>query len=450
MFEEDEVMELETSLLNSDDEILESSYIEGDAPSRIDFGYKGIINLVTPKKQNAVIQKLDSPMVIDTNSPQMRKNLPEYVNKTNSYKTDFNSEVSKNIVDVIEISDDSEFSDTDYSNTPYINSDDDLMDVCSPFKQSISNNASYNCSKSIRSPLKEVNSNKQDNVTSLQRFILERKDEENTDFKRYVSDCVEMQSPFKSETERSESCKLPDASNESLLRVYEKILNEKRDCEENLTPNAQGYVDTMLSFLSSLSDKTFGLRCHPGALFFKRHFNRTKASLARHLYYIYNEHVFDKKLPDDMPIKWSKKLTSSCGITTTKVDINPDTNSKRYLAYITLSKKIITTAERLRDTMLHEMCHAAVWLINRSTDSHGPIWKLWAVKARFCLPELPKIKRCHNYETNYKYLYKCQDCGYVIGRSRPSEKLLDKCVCGYCGGKFKEERAKNDSSSFSG
>uniref|UniRef100_T1HYU0 SprT-like domain-containing protein n=1 Tax=Rhodnius prolixus TaxID=13249 RepID=T1HYU0_RHOPR len=187
-----------------------------------------------------------------------------------------------------------------------------------------------------------------------------------------------------------------------------------RDCEENLTPNAQGYVDTMLSFLSSLSDKTFGLRCHPGALFFKRHFNRTKASLARHLYYIYNEHVFDKKLPDDMPIKWSKKLTSSCGITTTKVDINPDTNSKRYLAYITLSKKIITTAERLRDTMLHEMCHAAVWLINRSTDSHGPIWKLW------------------------------------IGRSRPSEKLLDKCVCGYCGGKFKEERAKNDSSSFSG
>ncbi|XP_073991988.1 uncharacterized protein isoform X4 [Rhodnius prolixus] len=396
MFEEDEVMELETSLLNSDDEILESSYIEGDAPSRIDFGYKGIINLVTPKKQNAVIQKLDSPMVIDTNSPQMRKNLPEYVNKTNSYKTDFNSEVSKNIVDVIEISDDSEFSDTDYSNTPYINSDDDLMDVCSPFKQSISNNASYNCSKSIRSPLKEVNSNKQDNVTSLQRFILER------------------------------------------------------DCEENLTPNAQGYVDTMLSFLSSLSDKTFGLRCHPGALFFKRHFNRTKASLARHLYYIYNEHVFDKKLPDDMPIKWSKKLTSSCGITTTKVDINPDTNSKRYLAYITLSKKIITTAERLRDTMLHEMCHAAVWLINRSTDSHGPIWKLWAVKARFCLPELPKIKRCHNYETNYKYLYKCQDCGYVIGRSRPSEKLLDKCVCGYCGGKFKEERAKNDSSSFSG
>lgn len=59
-------------------------------------------------------------------------------------------------------------------------------------------------------------------------FFSSRKDEENTDFKRYVSDCVEMQSPFKSETERSESCKLPDASNESLLRVYEKILNEKR------------------------------------------------------------------------------------------------------------------------------------------------------------------------------------------------------------------------------
>lgn len=27
--------------------------------------------------------------------------------------------------------------------------------------------------------------------------------------------------------------------------------------------------------------------------------------------------------------------------------------------------------ERIRDTLIHEMCHAAVWIINETQDGHG-------------------------------------------------------------------------------
>ena len=37
-------------------------------------------------------------------------------------------------------------------------------------------------------------------------------------------------------------------------------------------------------------------------------------------------------------------------------------------------------AERLRDTLIHEMCHAAVWVINRAREGHGPHWRYWCVQ----------------------------------------------------------------------
>ena len=33
--------------------------------------------------------------------------------------------------------------------------------------------------------------------------------------------------------------------------------------------------------------------------------------------------------------------------------------------------------DRIRATLLHEMCHAAVWLVDRKRDGHGPYWRAW-------------------------------------------------------------------------
>ena len=62
--------------------------------------------------------------------------------------------------------------------------------------------------------------------------------------------------------------------------------------------------------------------------------------------------------------------------------------------------------------MVHEMCHAASWIISGYKDGHGPIWKNWAARAMKRFPELPVIARCHSYEIRTKYVYRCQGCAY--------------------------------------
>lgn len=74
--------------------------------------------------------------------------------------------------------------------------------------------------------------------------------------------------------------------------------------------------------------------------------------------------------------------------------------------------QIIDTAERLRDTLIHELCHAACWIFDGISEGHGPSWKNWANKAMKKFPELPIIKRCHSYDIQTKFTYKCIKCGY--------------------------------------
>lgn len=44
---------------------------------------------------------------------------------------------------------------------------------------------------------------------------------------------------------------------------------------------------------------------------------------------------------------------------------------------IVLSSKVIDEPSRLRDTLIHEMCHAAAWQINHMSSGHGPCWQAW-------------------------------------------------------------------------
>lgn len=50
---------------------------------------------------------------------------------------------------------------------------------------------------------------------------------------------------------------------------------------------------------------------------------------------------------------------------------------------IALSTKVVDTADRLRDTLVHELCHAATWLVNHVIDGHGEHWRAWLVLYRF-------------------------------------------------------------------
>ncbi|VVC35819.1 SprT-like,High mobility group box domain [Cinara cedri] len=195
-------------------------------------------------------------------------------------------------------------------------------------------------------------------------------------------------------------------------------------------------LEAKLSFLSSLSTFTGSMNCNPEAEKYKFKFKKNKDDLVSVLFKLFNEEVFNNKLPADMNFKWNARLRTTAGACFNRrsVKINEKLECER-VSRIELSSKIIDTAERLRDTLIHELCHAACWIFNGIAEGHGPSWKSWANKAMEIFPELPIIKRCHSYEVQTKFTYKCKKCGYSFGRHSKSLNL-EKKRCGHCYGEF--------------
>ncbi|KAM9309020.1 germ cell nuclear acidic protein [Pholidichthys leucotaenia] len=160
-------------------------------------------------------------------------------------------------------------------------------------------------------------------------------------------------------------------------------------------------------------------------------FKQNKEELTRQLYQLYNTTVFDNKLPSHMSVTWNKKMRKTAGYCITGQE---KSGGNRY-ARIELSEKVCDSADRLRDTLIHEMCHAATWLINSIRDGHGTMWKLYAQKATLAHPELPMVTRCHSYDIKFRFQYQCNRCQNTIGRH---SKSLDteRFVCALCTGKL--------------
>ncbi|XP_060074998.1 uncharacterized protein LOC132554701 [Ylistrum balloti] len=206
--------------------------------------------------------------------------------------------------------------------------------------------------------------------------------------------------------------------------------------------------NTKYSFLKSLTENLPVTKCDPEAVRFIRTFKKSKQELTQRLFKIYNETVFDNKLPQDVEVIWNCRLLRTAGYCVyKKVSTSGGARSVR----IELSTKVCDSAERVRDTLIHEMCHAAVWLVNGMTDGHGPYWRYWAKKSNQTHPEIPVIGRCHSYSINTKFTYQCSQCGYRIDRHSKSLNM-DTKVCGYCHGRFTllSNSGKNGSTPVSG
>ena len=93
------------------------------------------------------------------------------------------------------------------------------------------------------------------------------------------------------------------------------------------------------------------------------------------LYLQYNQMAFGGQLPSDLNIVWSKRLTSTAGLT--KMSVQTSTGTKQ--GEIILSEKVVDNVLRLKSTLLHEMCHAAAWFIDSTRKPpHGPSFWKWA------------------------------------------------------------------------
>lgn len=108
-------------------------------------------------------------------------------------------------------------------------------------------------------------------------------------------------------------------------------------------------------------------------------------------------------------IELSEKVCDSAG----KAPVNKTPKCNKRCHHESSSSFLFYCAsllDRLRDTLIHEMCHAATWLINSVRDGHGNFWKMYARKATLVHPELPMVTRCHSYDIKYKFQYQCTRC----------------------------------------
>ncbi|XP_020832280.1 germ cell nuclear acidic protein isoform X2 [Phascolarctos cinereus] len=162
-----------------------------------------------------------------------------------------------------------------------------------------------------------------------------------------------------------------------------------------------------------------------------KYFHLKKEELTWKLYHFYNTTVFRKQLPEKISINWNKKMRTTAGYChfSGKEGGLQTTRSIR----IELSEKVCDSADRLRDTLIHELCHGATWLFHGVRDCHGPFWKVYAQRSALVHPELPLVKRCHSYEIHYKFIYECAQCKARVGRHSKSVNT-ERVVCSLCHG----------------
>lgn len=191
-----------------------------------------------------------------------------------------------------------------------------------------------------------------------------------------------------------------------------------------------------MSFLKSLDAEANRSICDADALFYRNNYKTKKQELAVKLFKMYNEKVFDSKL-SDVQIKWNKKLQTTGGRCS-----NSRRNGVRQ-SFLELSDKVLTSADRLRCTLIHEMCHAATWIFS-GENGHGSTWKQWTIKANRAFPELPKINVCHSYVIEYRYTYLCVDCK-AQSKTHSKSKKVEEIRCSICKGKIQLfENKKNE------
>ncbi|KAK3100554.1 hypothetical protein FSP39_021685 [Pinctada imbricata] len=341
-----------------------------------------------------------------------------------------------------------------------MNSDNDLPDIETKDEDSKSENTKWRTKENfnsessdddletffqkMRTPMKDKNpsqapkdSSKDD---SMDDFIVDDNDASSgsEDELFYITTTSKLPSPKQPNKKPDPvTCLSSDDEEDSVFKTPGVSTKTKAKTSKIKTPRkpiSDFVCDTeeRFSFLKSLSSNVQDDKCNRDALRFKKNFKKMKEELTGKLYTLYNETIFDNQLPEDLNIIWNKRLLRTAGYCVYKRNASvKNSNSVR----IELSTKVCDSTERVRDTLIHELCHAAVWLLHGKNDGHGPYWRLWAQKANLTHPELPVINRCHSYSIATKYTYQCSKCGYQVGRHSKSLDTKRK-VCGYCHGEF--------------
>jgi len=179
-------------------------------------------------------------------------------------------------------------------------------------------------------------------------------------------------------------------------------------------------------------------------------FRKNRINLTKHTFEEFNQQAFGGAL-SSVEVTWSNKLNTTAGITRMRGKLGKN-NADSRVASIDLATKVIDNEERLRSTLLHEMCHAAQWLVDGChKPPHGHVFKKWANISMRKIRDV-EVTTTHDYEISYKFAWACTgaNCNVVIKRHSRSVDVNKQC-CGRCKGKLieievpgsKGDKAKN-------
>ncbi|CAL8463557.1 g3091 [Coccomyxa elongata] len=164
-------------------------------------------------------------------------------------------------------------------------------------------------------------------------------------------------------------------------------------------------------------------------------FRRRRSALAASMLQEFNATVFGNRLPEDLEISWNAHLRTTAGTTHYKREPpTRPTEPPRHTARVELSSKVLDSRERLRATLLHELCHVAAWVLppHAAKPPHGPAFKRWAVAAAAAHPDVP-VTTCHSYDIHVPFQWQCEnpECAQVYRRHSKSIDVARQ-ACGHC------------------
>ncbi|KAJ5281016.1 hypothetical protein N7478_006388 [Penicillium angulare] len=145
-----------------------------------------------------------------------------------------------------------------------------------------------------------------------------------------------------------------------------------------------------------------------------------------------------------LEIRWSKYLQTTAGRASYKPSYARLSSGQmdrshvaRHTAFIELGSRIIQDEDRLVNTLAHEYCHLANYMITGMLNNpHGADFKKWGKTVEDAMADHPKyggkitVKTTHSYKIAFKYEWKCEGCGHIFGRhSKSIDPTMKVCRC---------------------
>ncbi|KAI0850241.1 SprT-like family-domain-containing protein [Daldinia vernicosa] len=202
----------------------------------------------------------------------------------------------------------------------------------------------------------------------------------------------------------------------------------------------------------------------------RRAFDACKEDLARTFLRELDERVTKGQLAQltqetgGLQIKWSNTLLTTAGrahwkcrtVSTTTRHANGTSSQgasmRQHNASIELASKVLSNEADLLNTVAHEFCHLAVFMLGgpntspeaergmgekkKKAAAHGPEFKAWGARCGAIFGDRGiQVTTKHSYEIEYKYVWRCGDCGIEVKRHSKSVDT-ERQRCGGCRGRL--------------